>query len=580
MNKYLTVHMHCYQPPREDPWLGYIEMQPSAAPSHDWNERINDECYEPNGFARIMGDGGRVASMVNNYEFASFNIGPTLLTWMEQHAPITLARVIDGDRKSRERNNGHGNAIAQVYNHVIMPLASERDRETQVKWGIAVFEQYFGRKPEGMHLAETAVDTATLEVLARNGIKFTVLAPRQAKRWRKMGSDSEAWQSEGGIDPTRGYLCRLPSGATINLFFYDGPISQAVAFERLLESGDKFKSRILSGFSDKRQHDQLVHLAVDGETFGHHFRFGEMCLAWVIDQFENSKEVTITNYGRFLELNPPQDEAEIHENSSWSCVHGVERWRSDCGCQTGDGNGKWQLRWRQPLREALDDLHAQLVTIFECEGAKLFTDPWQARNAYVGVVTGARDASSFLDEQMLAGTRSQEADTRAFELLEMSHMAMLMYTSCAWFFDDIGRIEPIQALCYATRAIELAEKVTGKASDFEDRLVKTLEKAPSNMAEFGNGADVYSKRVRRVALKHRVDRVFKGPLDTVEAVEELLPILESAEKHSVDINRWKLQHRLVSAWQTCLSRGVSTPELRAAFELAAEKLHLYKQVIG
>ncbi|MBZ0189325.1 MAG: hypothetical protein K8F91_23980, partial [Candidatus Obscuribacterales bacterium] len=250
MKKYVTVHMHCYQPPREDPWLGVIEQQPSAAPSHDWNERINNECYEPNGFARLMGEGGRVARMVNNYEFASFNIGPTLLTWMAEYAPQTLARIIQGDCRSRNRNNGHGNAIAQVYNHIIMPLASQKDKDTQVKWGIAVFEQYFGRKPEGMHLAETAVDTATLEVLAANGIKFTVLAPRQAKCWRAISETDGEWQSHGGVDPSRAYLCHLPSGKTISLFFYDGPISQAVAFERLLESGDKFNSRILSGFSD------------------------------------------------------------------------------------------------------------------------------------------------------------------------------------------------------------------------------------------------------------------------------------------------------------------------------------------
>ncbi len=324
--RYICIHGHFYQPPRENPWLAVVEVQDSAAPFHDWNERISHECYAPNTRARLLDGQGRIINLLNNYAWISFNFGPTLLQWMADSAPEALLGIVEADRLSQERRRGHGNALAQVYNHMILPLASYRDKQTQVLWGIADFRHRFGREPEGMWLAETAVDIKSLEALAEAGIHFTILAPRQARRWRKIGEKN--WNEiSGGIDPSRAYLCRLPSGRSIALFFYDGIVSQQVAFERLLDHGDRFLERLYNGFDARREHAQLMHIATDGESYGHHHAHGDMALAYVLQRLSQDPEVRLTNYGEFLELHPPDWEVEIHEKSSWSCVHGVERWQ-------------------------------------------------------------------------------------------------------------------------------------------------------------------------------------------------------------------------------------------------------------
>ncbi|HEY2321618.1 MAG TPA: glycoside hydrolase, partial [Thermoanaerobaculia bacterium] len=323
--RFIAVHGHFYQPPRENPWLEAVETQDTAHPYHDWNERITFECYAPNASARILDDSDRILRIVNNYATMSFNFGPTLLSWLEVHAPETYAAIIDADRASRARFSGHGSAIAQAYNHIIMPLANARDRRTQVQWGIRDFEHRFGRKPEGMWLPETAVDTDTLEVLAAAGIRFTILEPGQAR--------------EAGIDPTMAYRCNLPSGRSIAIFFYDGPISRAVAFENLLARGEFLANRLAGAFDPSRTHDQLVNIATDGETYGHHHRYGDMALAYALHYIEERELATLTNYGEYLEKHPPVHEVEIRENTAWSCAHGVERWRSDCGCSTGGQAG-------------------------------------------------------------------------------------------------------------------------------------------------------------------------------------------------------------------------------------------------
>ena len=352
--RYICIHGHFYQPPRENPWLEAVEVQDSAAPYHDWNERINRECYAPNTRSRFVDSSGRIINLLNNYAWMSFNFGPTLLSWMETEAPQVLQGIIEGDKLSRERRHGHGNALAQVYNHLIMPLASERDKHTQVLWGIADFRRRFGHDPEGMWLPETAVDLASLEALAAAGIRFTILSPAQAKRWRKLGDNGDKdWPAaNGGIDPSRAYLCRLPSGKSISLFFYDGNVSRNVAFDRLLDRGEKFLERLREGFDDSRPHAQLMHIATDGESYGHHHPHGDMALAYVHFKINGDPDIKLTNYGEFLELHPPEWEVEIHENSSWSCGHGIERWRSNCGCGMGRG---WHQEWRGPLRQALDD---------------------------------------------------------------------------------------------------------------------------------------------------------------------------------------------------------------------------------
>lgn len=498
MERFLCIHGHFYQPPRENPWLESIEIQDSAYPYHDWNERITAECYAPNTATRNLDGEGRIMAIVSNYARISFNFGPTLLLWMEKYAPDAYLAILEADRQSIAWRSGHGAALAQVYNHVIMPLAGPRDKQTQVRWGIKDFEHRFQRFPEGMWLAETAVDVATLEVLAEEGIHFTVLAPHQAKRARRIGFGR--WKDVGGsrIDPTRPYLCRLPSGRSITIFFYDGPISRAVAFEKLLSSGERFAARLMSGFSEHSSHPQLVHIATDGETYGHHHAFGEMALGHALNYIEVNSLARLTNYGEYLELHPATHEVQIIENSSWSCMHGIERWRSDCGCNSG-GHGGWNQQWRKPLRDALDWLSGQLAAVFEDGLAGFVKDPWAARNDYIAVMLDRSDENvdAFLQRH---GLRPLDEDgaTAVLSLLEMQRHAMLMYTSCGWFFDELSGIETVQIIQYAGRAMQLAE-LFGR-QDLEALFLERLALAGSNMAEHGNGAEIYAKFAKPVMI--------------------------------------------------------------------------------
>ena len=360
--KFLTIHGHFYQPPRENPWLEAIELQDSALPFHDWNERINKECYNPNSVSKIVDSRNRILDIVNNYEHMSFNFGPTLLSWMEQFAPLTYERIIKADIESTGEHDGHGNAMAQVYNHIIMPLANENDKITQVKWGIRDFEYRYGRKPEGMWLAETAVDDDTLRVLEENGIKFTVLSPYQALKVRKEGDKKWTDVSWGNIDPARSYRYYIKSapGKFIDLFFYDGAISKSVAFDELLKDGNKFAKRLKDGISDCRDYPQLINIATDGESYGHHTKFGDMALAYVLQIKAKEEGFKITNFGEYLAKYRSDYEVDIKQASSWSCFHGVGRWKEDCGCSTG-GHPGWNQKWRKPLRDALDYLRDELI---------------------------------------------------------------------------------------------------------------------------------------------------------------------------------------------------------------------------
>ncbi len=484
-NKYICIHGHFYQPPRENAWLEFVELQDSAKPFHDWNERINFECYAPNSAARILDDEGFIKKIYNNYTRISHNFGPSLLSWMEKADPSTYHAILQSDQKSMERYNGHGSAIAQVHSHLILPLANKRDKHTQVIWGIRDFEYRYSRKPEGMWLAETAADTATLEVLADNDIKYTILAPRQAKAYRKKGD--KHW-IEGGLDPRRPYLCNLPSGRSIVLFFYDGNISQEVAFKGILNNGKQFAQALMNGFDD-RQEPQLVHIATDGESYGHHHRYGEMALADCLNSIEEKGEATIINYGAYLEKFPPTYEAQIHENSSWSCVHGIERWRSDCGCKTG-GRPEWNQQWRRPLRETLDWLRDELIPIFEKESKHVFQNPWNARDNYIKVLVNRNDhtVDYFIKENCI--THPSDTDkTKLLQLLEMQRNALLMFSSCGWFFDEVSGIETNQILQYALRAIRYAALVSGK--DYHAEFIKKLETTSSNVYE--NAAHAYKQ---------------------------------------------------------------------------------------
>lgn len=487
--RFITIHGHFYQPPRENPWLEAVETQDSAFPWHDWNARITAECYEPNATARVLDAHERILRIVNNYAAISFNFGPTLLSWLELYAPDTYAAILEADRTSRERYSGHGCAIAQAYNHIILPLASDRDKTTQVLWGVRDFEHRFGRKPEGMWLPETAVDVASLEALAAAGIAFTILEPHQAARFRTIGSDE--WQPpHHAIDPTMPYLCRLPSGRSIAIFFYDSPISRAVAFEQLLARGETFAHRIAGAFSDTRQHPQLVNIATDGETYGHHHRFGEMALAYALQVIEEQQLAKLTNYGEHLQAHPPAHEVQIVESTSWSCSHGVERWRSDCGCNTGASAG-WNQQWRGPLRAALEWLRDEANAVFTRHGSRLLRDPWLAREDYIDVILDRSDESisAFLARHANDGAGA----VTILELMEMQRNAMLMFTSCGWFFSDVSGIETVQVLQYAGRVVQLAERIGGES--LEPVFLSRLEPALSNVAERGTGRQIYEREV-------------------------------------------------------------------------------------
>jgi len=496
--RYICIHGHFYQPPRENPWLEAIEVQDSAYPYHDWNERITNECYTSNATARILDPQGRITDIVNNYSRISFNFGPTLLAWLENQAPDVYERVLSADRESRGRFSGHGSSLAQAYNHMILPLANRRDKYTQVVWGVRDFEKRFGRAPEGMWLPETAVDLESLDVMAELGIRFTILAPRQASRIRVIGSDQ--WHDVSGehIDPTMAYTHRLPSGRSIALFFYDGPISRAVAFEGILGNGEALAQRLLDGFSEKRAWAQLVHIATDGESYGHHYRQGDMALAYALHYIESNNLAQLTNYGEYLERHPPSHEVQIFENSSWSCIHGVERWRSDCGCNSG-GRPQWNQAWRAPLRKALDWLRDTLAPTFARKGRLYLKDPWKARNDYIRIILDRSPESleRFFEEHAVRAIHDEERTT-VLKLLELQRHAMLMYTSCGWFFDELSGIETVQVIQYAGRAFQLAQELLGGTA--AARFLELLEKAPSNIPEHGDGRLIYEKFVKLAAL--------------------------------------------------------------------------------
>ena len=488
MSNYVCIHGHFYQPPRENPFTGTVSEQPTAAPWHDWNERITEECYAANTKAAILDESGSVVRTVSTYDRISFDFGPTLLIWLEENAPDTYRAIIEADASSAARFGGHGSAIAQAYNHIILPLANHRDKVTQVRWGIADFEHRFGRRPDGMWLPETAVDSTTLEILAGEGIRFTILSPQQAASVE--GDDGDWIDVQGGEVNTRlPYSIELPDGREMIVFFYDGPMSHDIAFNGLLNDGRALADRLTHAGGEPGEKPQLVHVATDGESYGHHHRHGEMALAVALELIDADPAVGLTNYGEFLSLNPATTRARIKEDSSWSCSHGVERWRADCGCASGL-HPSWNQQWRGPLRDALDWLREEMAEPFETLGAGLFEDPWQARDAYIDVVLGESEGS-FLDATARPDLPAEQRGT-ALGLLQIQYHAMLMYTSCGWFFDDISGLEAVFVLRHAGKVAELARRVLGR--DLEPELVSRLEKANSNVDDM-TGRQVYEREV-------------------------------------------------------------------------------------
>jgi alpha-amylase/alpha-mannosidase (GH57 family) len=540
--RFVCIHGHFYQPPRENPWLETVEVQDSATPYHDWNDRITAECYAPNGASRITNKQNEIIRIMNNYARISYNFGPTLLSWLHDKAPRTYRMILDADKFSAQRYSGHGSAMAQVYNHLIMPLANKRDAITQIRWGIADFEFRYGRKPEGMWLSETAVNRSVLDLMAQEGIKFTVLAPVQCARVRLLprnspsSSPDSSWSSfrsaaEGSaspisavlsveaieaeeiswtetpdatVDPTHPYLISLDEGRSINVFFYDGPASRAIAFEGLLNSGDDFAKRLLAGFHPPSPADpevaQISHVATDGESYGHHHKHGEMALSYAMHTIENGQQARLTNYAEFLQKFPPKWEAEVAEDTSWSCAHGIERWRSNCGCNSGKPG--WNQEWRTPLRQALDYLRDATAPLAEQLAQPLLKDLWVARDAYISVILD-RTPASILNFFLQHATRELNEDERitCLELLELERHTQLMYTSCGWFFDEISGIETVQIIAYAGRVLQLARKLFGQPGiDLEKNFLDILAQGKSNVPEMVDGAEVYRRYVNSMQI--------------------------------------------------------------------------------
>jgi alpha-amylase/alpha-mannosidase (GH57 family) len=451
MNRFVCIHGHFYQPPREDPESGLVPEEPSAAPFHDWNERIAHECYRPNARARLLDARGHVAKLVNNYARISFDFGPTLLSWLEKNAPDVYRAVLQADRESQKRFSGHGSALAQAYHHSILPLANSRDKFTEVHWGLRDFEHRFGRRPEGMWLPETAVDVETLEAMAYLGLRFVLLAPHQVRSVHKKKNHYWYEVPPGEIDSGMPYEIPLPSGRRVAAFFYDGPISRAVAFENLLSDGETFARRLLGAFAGDSENPRLVHIATDGETYGHHHKFGDMALAYALERIDQEEEVRLTNYGEHLARFEPTHQVEIREKTSWSCPHGVERWRGGCDCRTGAV--ETDLSWRQALREAFDGLRDAAGVPFERRAARLLKDPWEARDRYVEVVLDPSRAGDFLAREAQRGL-SPEERSQALGLMEMQRELLAMYASCGWFFD---RFEDVSAQIVVRRARRAAD---------------------------------------------------------------------------------------------------------------------------
>lgn len=554
MEKYICIHGHFYQPPRESPWLEDVELQHSAEPYHDWNDRINAECYEPNTVSRILSGDGWINEIVNNYSKISFNFGPTLLSWLEDKKPEVYQAILEADRQSSERFSGHGSALAQAYNHMIMPLAGRRDKYTQVIWGLKDFIYRFGRQPEGMWLPETAVDIETLDIMAELGIHFTILSPYQARRVRPLAGGQWYESGAGGIDTTMPYQVRIPaSGRTINVFFYNGEISKAVAFEKLLTNGERFARRLAGAINTHSASPQLVHIATDGETYGHHHRHGDMALAFALHYIENNNLARITNYGEYLEKHPPTHEVEIVENSAWSCAHGVERWRSDCGCNSGMHHG-WNQAWRAPLRNSLNWLRDSLVPRYQETARQFFKEPWEARNGYINVILkrSPENIRQFMEKHTTRQLAPEET-IKALKLLEQQRHAMLMFTSCGWFFDEISGIETVQVIKYAARVIQLARELYN--FDPEPGFLEMMKQAKSNIPDYQDGAHIYE-----ISVKPAMVDLLK-----VGAHYAICSLFESYGDHSgiycYNVHRENYQNRLADKARLCAGRAHVTSEV-------------------
>lgn len=501
---FLCIHGHFYQPPRENAWTNEIETQPSAAPFHDWNERILQECYKPNSEAVIVDKHDNVINRVNNYLYLNFNFGPSLLHWIKFKHPVTYGKITEADRISSELNGGHGNAIAMIYSHMIMPLANRNDKITQIRWGLSDFSYHFDREAEGIWLPETACNNDTLEALIEEGVTFTILDPSQAQSVRKINSEEWTDVSDGSINsriPYRYFSVTNPL-EFIDIFFYDGPLSKNIAFDDHIYSADKLLNRIRLVKSDESVENSLISVAVDGETFGHHKRYTERTLSFLFSELIPSSEYQTINFGTYLSENIPEYEVRIKdgvngEGTSWSCIHGVSRWKENCGCGREEGTSQ---EWRKILRESLNFLRDELAGFFEGSGSSLLNDVWESRNDYIYLIREDsydrynENKNKFFKKHSKRKLTESETDF-CLKILEMQKYSMLMFTSCGWFFSDISGIETIQILEYAARAMEIYHELSG--INIEEKFLEMISEAKSNSDTFPDGRDLYLKKVKK-----------------------------------------------------------------------------------
>jgi hypothetical protein len=505
MTQAVCFHLHCYQPERSDPWLDIVEPELGAFPYHDWNQRITTECYRPNTAAAVLAPDGRLLASNDNFAVSSFDVVKTLHGWFASNAPDVDAVVRAAGWGPQGRPTGA--ALASPAVHAILPLATGDDRDVLVAWGVADFEARFGFPPEGMWLPETAVDLDTLETLSRHGIGFTVLMPQQAQRVRALAGD---WLEVSGerIDTSRPYFVALPGGETMTVVFGHGPLSRELAFGNLLNDGASFVSAIRAGLAPTDA-DELIAIVTDGETYGHHHEFGEMALAWAARELL-AENIEVSNLGAWLDDHPPTWQVELVTPSSWSCAHGVERWRSDCGCTTGS-QPAWNQSWRGPLREALDWLRGALADRVADRLRPLFGDPHSALIDYGAVVAGTETPESFV--QRRASRPSTDAETTlALELLELESHLLASFTSCAWFFADPTGVETLLSLRQAAVVIDAAERVMDL--DLATGFLERLEAVRSNIDPTLTGRDLWARYIE----PGRVDAKLIGAAFAMEVV--------------------------------------------------------------
>lgn len=519
--KYACIHGHFYQPPRENPYTEVINRQDSAYPFHDWNEVVGFQCYGPNAFSRLLNDDRKIINIINNYQYISFNFGPTLLSWLKQKHSAIYDEVIIADKKSIEFFNGHGSAIAQVYNHIIMPLATRKDKEIQVTWGIQDFEMHYGRKPEGMWLSETAVDIETLEVLAENHIKFTILSPYQAREIREEYEGYYHPINKDTLNTNKPYRVDLPSGKSIVVFFYSADVAHQLSFGDLLNSGDAFYNKIRQQFNFNSSDTEIFNVALDGETFGHHHKHGDMALAYCINKVLTSADVRLVNYGRFLDLYNVTTRVHIHERTSWSCAHGIERWNSNCGCR-GGGDPSWNQQWRGPLRAALNALNGRADTFFHSIAQNYFKDVDEVLNNYVEVINNRTRDFTYIFFSRYANKKLNNDDiillARIFEMKRNTH---LMFTSCGWFFTELTGIETVQLLMYADRVIQIYESLAEDVSMIKEFLT-LLKSSKSNIPEHKDAEHIYKKWVRPNRQSLAQIAILNSLLQSIESEGDVL----------------------------------------------------------